>query len=84
MATDDDKPMEQRYLEDVVEAVERVLAAPLPIVGDRAQILGKRVEIALSVLHGTTHPADVQVAPLPELDQQLAAAFGPLRAALSR
>lgn len=83
MTDEQDKPMEQMYLEDVVEAVERILAAPLPIVGDRRVLLEKRVALALEVLRGTVHPGDVTVAPLPSIDEQVGNAFAGLRAALS-
>ena len=76
-----DKPMEQIYLEDVAEAVERILAAPLPIVGDRAAILNGRIALALEVLRGTIHPGDVTLAPLESIDAQIKDAFAALRAA---
>lgn len=59
----------EMHFEDQLDAIRRVLTAPLPISGDRRVLLEKRVELVLAVIAGTVHPIDVQMAPLASIDE---------------
>jgi hypothetical protein len=78
-----EKHTEQMYLEDQIDAIQRVLTAPLPIVGDRRVALEKRIDLVLAVIAGTVHPGDVRVAPVGSIEDQMAGAFSALRGALA-
>jgi hypothetical protein len=70
------KSDEQMYLEDVVDVTQRILTAPLPMVGNRQRLLEERIKLVLAVTTGTVHPGDVQMAPLSSIDGQFTAALG--------